>query len=202
MDQTRMRILSLRSLIRLIRSMPLPVLREISTTATSGMVLAIKGRASLISAASPQTSRSDCRPIRKASASRTAGWSSTIKTRVRFFAFFCLIGLPWQCARDDGALGFGRRDGHGRADKRGAVAHDAKPQALMLRWPGCHADAVVLHLECQPSIGMESDADHSRPSVFDGIVDRLLGDEIKVGCSQMVCKRNRFRAIKRARDFR
>src|SRR5215831_5506650 len=139
-----MRTLSLRSLIRLIKSMPLPVLREISTTATSGRVSVTRRRASLMSAASPQTSRSGCLPIRKAKASRTAGWSSTMRTRLRLLGLVRRIVLPRQHARHDRTCRFGGLEVQARADDRGTVTHDTQTHTRLLCGPGWHADAVVL----------------------------------------------------------
>src|SRR6516225_5242480 len=186
-----------RSLIRLIRSMPSPFLRVISTTATSGWASAVSRRASLMSAASPQTSRSGCRPIRKESASRTAGWSSTIKTRFRFFVFFRLIVLPRQRTGDYGTIRLGRIDGQGGSDNHGAAAHDAQPQAPVRLWPCRHADAVVLDAEHQAHISSEADADLPGLRVFDGIVDGFLDDEIKLGGGHVVGDRNRCGAVER-----
>src|SRR5262245_58771096 len=171
-----MRTWSSRSLIRLIRSSPSPDLRVMSTTATSGLVSASRRRASPTSAASPQTSRSGCRPIRTASASRTAGWSSTISTRAFLPWRLLLIVLPRQYAGDRGAGRLGRTDRQLRPDDRRAVLHDSQAQALELRGPRRHAGAVVPHREDEVGVRRQGDAHTPRPGVLDGVAHRLLAD--------------------------
>src|SRR5579864_1729023 len=144
MDQTSMRTVSSRSLIRLIRSMPLPLLREMSMTATSGCVSATRRRASVMSAASPQTSRPGSWPMRTASPSRTVGWSSTIRIRARLLGLGLVTVHPRQSTGYDGTGRLGRLDGQGRANDRGAVAHNAQAHALVVSRPDRYADAVIL----------------------------------------------------------
>src|SRR5271165_515629 len=184
-----MRTLSLRSLIRLIKSIPLPFLREISTTARSGWVSATRRKASAMSAASPQTSRSECRPIRAASASRTAGWSSTIRIRVRLVVFLVAIIPPRDGTKDPSAGGLDRFDGqHGPYDG-GTVTHDAQPETV--RDCRCqvhirHADAVVFDTQLEQVVRFQADANVPGPGVLERIVDGFLGDEVEVGRGEVV----------------
>src|SRR5262249_41802321 len=161
---------------RLIRSMPLPVLREISTTATSGRASASRPSASPISAASPHTSRSGWPPIRKASASRTAGWSSTIRTPARFGSFLLTIVFPRQHAGSQGAGRHGGFDGQARADDGSAIPQDAQAHASFVGCRRGHTDTVVLDAESQIVIRPETDANFARPRMLDGVVHRLLSD--------------------------
>src|SRR6266536_70942 len=73
----------------------------------------------------PTGTRSGCRPLREAIASRTAGWSSTIRILARFLVGFRFMVLPPQSTRYQGAGGLGRLNGQRGANDRRTVLHDA-----------------------------------------------------------------------------
>src|SRR5262245_55194045 len=172
-----MRTLAWRSRMRLISSMPLPVFRDRSTTATSGFVEAARRSASAISSASPQTARSGWRPIRSDSASRIAGWSSTIRTRARFPALFLAIALVRPGTGNHGAMRLRRFNRQCRADHGGAIAHDPQAHALIIRGAERHPRAVIFDPQDQQAVRLQRDADGRRLGMLQGIVDRLLRDE-------------------------
>src|SRR5271157_2614846 len=134
-----------------------------------------------------------------ASASRTAGWSSTIRTLAGFLMLFRLMVLPCQGTCYHGASGLRRLDGQSRTDDRGTVAHDAQPQSVVvlgrLVWD---ADAVILHAQHQDVIRLHGNANVLAPGVLDGVVDRFLGDEIEVGRNEIVFDEDRLGALKDA----
>src|ERR1022692_64717 len=152
-----------------------------------------------MSAASPQTSRSGCRPIREASASRTAGWSSTITILARFLVWFRFMVFPYQSTRYQGAGWFSRLNGQPGANDRSTVPHDAYAQAAVVlgRLYG-DADTVVLHIQYQKVTRPQGNADVLGLSMLDRVVDRFLGDEKEVRRVKVVRDGNRLGAVKLA----
>ena len=137
----------------------------------------------LISAASPHTFHSGSREMRMASASRTAGWSSTIRILIAgcFCSFaaweFFLLRMqvttaPWGCT--------------------GWIVNWAPitlarffmiAQAQTLRFTGLigKADPVVLDLQNNAVVrGVESNFDVLGLAVLQGVGTRLLGDVVKL----------------------
>src|SRR5262245_42477806 len=176
-----MRTASWRSLMRLINSIPLLFLSEMSMMATSGPADASKARAPGKSSASPHTSRSGCVARCIANPSRTTGWSSTIKTFAlaeTASGFFLAIAIaPGQGTGHDRAASLRRADLENASDQSGAILHDAEPQPVPLVRRGLHPDPVILDPQPQAvRLGEQGQANVSRPSVAEGVADRFLGD--------------------------
>src|SRR5262245_7346941 len=136
------------------RSIPFPVLREMSMTARSGSDVPASRSASATSAASPHTCRSGWREMRIASPSRTTGWSSTIRIRVAglsaAFLLWLMIASLGQAAPQLGAAGFAGFDRQQRVNQPGAVAHDLQPHPRRRADLGPDPRAVVADAQGDP----------------------------------------------------
>ena len=92
----------------------------------------------------------------------------------------------WQHALDDGSLRLGRFNREFRADNFGAVAHDPQTHAVfspalfmeLSRGFVKHADAIVFDGEIKAAIPLEANAHGLGPSMFNGVMDSFLGDEV------------------------
>src|SRR5690606_29342162 len=133
-------------------------------------------RASATSAASPQTVRSAWREISAASASRTAGWSSTIRTLVTGNDF------SRHRAGDQGPALNEWFDCQLAAGKIGAVLHNPESDSVTASVDNRNADSIIpYHQNDSLFRRLQPDANFVRLSVFDRIGNRLLRNPVQVG---------------------
>src|SRR6516164_8399973 len=200
-----MRTASSRSLIRRISSMPLLFLSEMSMIATSGRADASRVKAPGRSSASPHTSRSGCVAMCIANPSRTTGWSSTIRTFALAEApsgfFFDIAFTSGEGTGDSGAAPLRRADFQNAADPPGAVLHDAETKPVGFLRHALDADAVIPDTQPQAvGLGEQGQANVSRPSVAEGIADRLLSDVEQLRGRRMIGQIDPLRTFGRNRD--
>src|SRR5262249_22383425 len=139
-----------------------------------------------------QTSRSGSAEIRMARASRTAGWSSTIRTLtdslLTFFLRLAIASALAESARYDGTGRFAAIHGQLSAHEAGTIAHDFQSHALGVQRVQGNAGAVVTHAQGHKAIFcLQSKVDITRFAMPQRISNCFLRDVIEM-CADLVVR--------------